>query len=210
MAKLDFIIDFETLGKRTRTLVVVDCAYTTFDRSRFATNPYSFEELVDMIHKSKFDVKKQTELGFKFANEDLDWWQSQPQEVQKNLRPSKEDLTYREFSDTLKKYLDGVRVQKWWSRGNNFDPPILERIFDLSGELQWFDDTLKFWNARDVRTYVNGVLGFEVSSGFVPVSDETYWKDTFIAHDSRHDVAADVMRLQALIRLADDLELTER
>jgi hypothetical protein len=208
--KRDFIIDFETLGKRTRTLVVVDCAYTTFDRNRFADNPYSFEELVDTIQKSKFDVKKQTELGFKFGNEDLDWWQSQPPEVQKNLRPCKEDLTYQEFSDTLKKYLDGVRVQKWWTRGNNFDPPILERIFDLSGELQWFDDSLKFWNARDVRTYVNGVLGFEVSSGFVPVSDETYWKDTFIAHDSRHDVAADIMRLQALIRLADDLELTER
>lgn len=208
--KRDFIIDFETLGKRNRTLVAVDCAYTIFDRSRFTTRPYTFEELVDTVQKSKFDVQKQTALGFKFSKEDLAWWESQPDEVKKNLHPTKNDLTYAEFSATLKEYLNGVKVQKWWTRGNNFDPPVLERIMDLSGELDWFDANLKFWNVRDVRTFINGVLGFEVSSGFTPVSDEAYWKETFIAHDSRHDVAADVMRLQALLRLAEDLELTER
>jgi len=44
----------------------------------------------------------------------------------------------------------------------------------------------------------------------VPVSDVDYWNSAFVAHDSTHDVAADVLRLQAIHRAENDLEMVEK
>jgi hypothetical protein len=42
------------------------------------------------------------------------------------------------------------------------------------------------------------------------VSDEQYWNKTFIKHDSRFDIAADILRLQAISRAENDLEMINR
>lgn len=69
---------------------------------------------------------------------------------------------------------------------------------------------LRFYKVRDVRTYIDAKFNFTTKSGFVPLADEKYWGETFVAHDSSHDVAADVLRLQAIFRAENDLEQTTR
>ena len=69
---------------------------------------------------------------------------------------------------------------------------------------------LKFYTVRDVRTHIDAKFDYSTKSGFVPVADEEYWKKAFIAHDSTHDVAADILRLQAIHRAENDLEQTDR
>jgi hypothetical protein len=73
-----------------------------------------------------------------------------------------------------------------------------------------FDNVLKFWKVRDVRTHIDAKFNYTTRSGFVPVADEDYWNKAFIAHDSTHDVAADILRLQAIHRAENDLEQTDR
>ena len=66
------------------------------------------------------------------------------------------------------------------------------------------------WKVRDVRTFIDAKFDFSTRSGFVPLADEKYWNEAFVAHDSTHDVAADVLRLQAIYRAENDLEQTRR
>jgi hypothetical protein len=61
-----------------------------------------------------------------------------------------------------------------------------------------------------VRTHIDAKFNYTTRSGFIPVADEKYWESAFVAHDSTHDVAADVLRLQAIHRAENDLEQIER
>ena len=44
-------------------------------------------------------------------------------------------------------------------------------------------------------------------NSFCPISDESKWNKIFQQHDSTHDIAADVLRLQTLTRLDNDMEI---
>ena len=70
------------------------------------------------------------------------------------------------------------------------------------------------WKVRDmfVVTFIDAKFNFYTTrSGFVPLADEELLgKTAFVAHDSSHDVAADVMRLQTIHRAEHDLEQTAR
>jgi hypothetical protein len=46
-------------------------------------------------------------------------------------------------------------------------------------------------------------------NGFVPVSNIKKWEYNFNAHDSKHDIAADILRLQTIVRAEADLEQIE-
>ena len=80
----------------------------------------------------------------------------------------------------------------------------------LEKKVDSFNQYLKFYKARDVRSHIDAKFNYTTRNGFVPVADEEYWKTAFIAHDSSHDVAADVMRLQTIHRAEHDLEQTIR
>lgn len=209
--KQDFILDFETIGQNVLKCPLIDVAYVAFDWDRFLSDPYSFEELTSMVQTDKFDVKAQTDNGCSFSQSDLKWWQSQSKEAQKNLLPSDNDLTLDEFCVNIFAYLRSVgKINYWWSRGNTFDPVLLERVMHQTGNHLLMNEYLKWWRVRDIRTYIDAKFDFSTRSGFVPVADETYWSNAFIGHDSTHDVAADVLRLQAIHRAENDYEQIER
>jgi hypothetical protein len=67
-----------------------------------------------------------------------------------------------------------------------------------------------FWPVRDTRTWIDAKLNFPKQNGFVPLSDEEYWNKTFVKHDSRYDIAADILRLQTIARLENDMEQPKR
>ena len=68
---------------------------------------------------------------------------------------------------------------------------------------------LKYWSVRDTRTFIDAKFDFPKLNAFVPVSDTAKWEYNFKAHDSKHDVAADILRLQAITRAENDLEQIE-
>tara|TARA_B110000503_G_scaffold128289_1_gene199054 strand:- start:1949 stop:2593 length:645 start_codon:yes stop_codon:yes gene_type:complete len=213
MATTHFIFDFETIGQNSRVIPAIDVSYTTFDWDRFTSNPYSFKELVLGMEQAKFDIKDQmVNHGCKYSEADLKWWLEQPAELRRNLKPSAErDLTASQFMTVLLDYLRSAgKINNWWSRGNTFDPIILERIAENANQKYEISSLLRHWAVRDTRTFIDAKFNFNIDpNGFVPVSNVEKWEHNFKAHDSKHDVAADILRLQSITRAEHDLEQVE-
>lgn len=210
----DFIFDLETIGANVHVCPVVDMAYAIFEWDRFTQNPYSFQELTRLVQSVKLDIADQVKnYNCSFSERDVWWWEKLPKEARDKLKRTSNDLTASDFCDTILHYLrQESSVDYWWSRGNTFDPVILSRLmYAVSHENgTLMDEYLKFYKVRDVRTHIDAKFNYTTRSGFVPVADEEYWKEAFVAHDSTHDVAADILRLQAIHRAENDLEQVER
>jgi hypothetical protein len=107
-------------------------------------------------------------------------------------------------------YLGGKKLRRWWSRSNTFDHVIILRLAEYAGRRAEVESALEFWRVRDTRTFIDAKLDFPKINGFIPVKDESYWAKAFVQHSSKHDIAADVLRMQTITRLEHDLEQTER
>lgn len=207
----DFILDFETIGQNPVKAPILDVAYVAFSWDRFLDDPYSFEELTSLVRTDKLSVMDQMNNGCSYTTEDINWWLKQSKEAKAKIRPAENDLTIQEFSVNIFKYLREVgKIDYWWSRGNSFDPVLLERVMNQLGQHKLMNEYLKWWRIRDVRTFIDAKFNFSTKNGFVPVADEEYWQNSFVGHDSTHDVAADVLRLQAIHRAENEYEQVER
>ncbi len=198
MSRNHFIFDFETLGQNTQTCPVIDCSFIVVQEDSMGNNEYTFDALVNSCSKIKLDVSEQVKkYGYKVEKSTVKWWESQGEEARKNIAPKASDVSLREFCEEVLSYLNGFsKIDYWWARSNTFDPIILERLFRDCGLIDEFNQVLKFWAVRDTRSFINGALGFDFSDKFIP--DEKL-KEKFVAHDSRHDVAMDILRMQAII-----------
>jgi hypothetical protein len=75
-------------------------------------------------------------------------------------------------------------------------------MFEEASSKEAFDELLPFWAVRDVRTYLDTRFDFKLKrNSFCPIDDEMKWDRIFIKHNSAHDVAADVLRMQKVERL---------
>jgi hypothetical protein len=210
---MDFIFDFETLSQNVINCPVVDCSFLFFDRARFLSDkPYTFQELVSLATRVKFDVAHQVkQFGLVIQQSTLDWWKSQGPEARSKLKPTKDDVTLEDFLKLLLTSLrNSGKIDKFWSRSNSFDPIILQVIMQKVGgdyEKQ-ITDILKWWNVRDTRTYIDALTNFSLKkNAFIPMDDEEKWKSLFVEHDSSHDIAADILRLQVLTRMNANLNM---
>jgi hypothetical protein len=167
---------------------------------------------VGLARKDKLEMTHQVrEHGAKYVQRDLDWWLSQSEEAKKTLKPSKSDVRVEVFIDNIINYMSGVgKINYWWSRANTFDPIILQRWAKIVGRKDEIEELLKFWTVRDTRTWIDAKLNFPKKNGFIPLADEEYWNKTFVHHDSRFDIAADILRLQTIARLENDMEQPAR
>lgn len=211
--RTDFIFDFETLSKNAVTAPIVECAAHFFSWERFLDKPYSLFEIVDEVKHFKLDIQDQIKnYGRKTEESTMKFWMGLPKEVRESvLLPRKDDLKLKEFTEEFITYLHaGPKVSYWWSRSNTFDPIILLQAGTATDTMNLIDQYLKFWKVRDIRTFIDAKLEFGTKNGFCPVADESWWKDNFVAHDSRFDVAADILRLQAIHRAENGLEQTSQ
>lgn len=209
--RTDFILDFETIGQCARLAPAIDCSYTTFVWDRFLEEPYTFQELVSSIKKSKLSIKYQvTNYDFSYKEEDLNWWMQQAPEVKKNIKPLPTDLTIHQFIEEMIDYLrKSEKISYWWSRSNGFDPVILDHLSMAIKKDKFLNEYIPFWRVRDTRTFIDAKFNFSTKNGFCPVANEAKWEQVFKAHDSTHDVAADILRLQAIARAENDMEQIE-
>lgn len=207
------IIDFETLDQNEASCAVLDCSVFIFKWDRFTSdNPYSFKEIIQNTVKFKLNAKDQVER-FKMTVDPktVEFWQSQPPEVRKQILPTAADITVEQFAEQFLKYVSANGpVDYWWARANNFDPPIVIRLMRITDNYDRFMRLLKFYLVRDTRSYIDAKFDFTVQNDFIPVQDEEFWRVAFKPHNSTHDVAADVLRLQMIARAEKDLELTKR
>jgi hypothetical protein len=201
--KYNFILDYESIGNFVFDCPVINCAYFVFDWERFTSdNPYTFEELIESIKMDKFDLEDQKKYGYKPKQENIDWWMGQSKEARKQLFPSDKDITQKQFVSNITNYLTPYKIDCWWSRANCFDPVLLQRQFVDVSSNEDLNKLLKFWKMRDIRTYIDTRFNFEnKKNGFCPEEDEKAWDAKFILHNSIHDVAADILRLQRIERL---------
>jgi hypothetical protein len=189
------IYDFETLTQDTINGVVLSMALLEFDEDRYVTNPYTYEELLTNSRMIKFDVEEQVKKYKRTINPDtLRWWGEQSKEAQKVLKPSVEDVSI----DKLHAFIvlnikDPLKLKKTYTRGNTFDCIFLEHIMRATGK----PDPFNWRGIRDTRSMIEGMSwGTDMDNGYIPEGLAA----KFIAHDPRHDIVMDVMRMQELAR----------
>ena len=196
----NLIFDFETLGTNLIDgFPILDIAYFTFDADRFIHKPYTFEELTNDIQYVKFNVADYCmTYGYKPEKSTVDWWSNQDKVVRDKIKPKDTDVSVLEFADRFLAYLDETQPNFWWSRGNTFDPIIMYRIFNDLKRSDEFNKFCPHWAVRDVRTFIDTKFDFnpKIKNGFVLPE----WTEKFNAHDSVHDVAVDILRLQTIIK----------
>lgn len=213
MSKMHFIFDYETTGQNVFSCAVVDCSYIAFDWDRFTTDPYLYEDLLSFVEKDKLNVTDQvSKYGWKVEKDFVEnFLKKLPADVKKNFYPSPHDVTVEHYLERMVSYAEGEKIKYWWSRANTFDPIILDRmlhVVDPTIETRK-NKALAYWKVRDTRTFINAKTNFNMTTSFVPMKDEEKWKDTFKAHNSAHDIVADILRMQAITRIESDLDLPE-
>lgn len=195
------IYDFETLGQKAWSAPVLSMGILTFDEKRLVSdNPYTFAELLGVSTNVKFDVKSQVEdLGRVIEPDTLQWWSEQSSEAQAVLKPSVDDMNIFDFPSFLNDYVKNAGfTRSFYSRGNNFDPVLIETLCVALNQ----NNPIPFYLNRDTRTEINlifNLLEIKEKDSFIPDGVD---KPDFVAHSAVHDIAADVMRLQHVRRLA--------
>lgn len=204
MAK-DFIIDLETLGSRPDS-IVVDISVVVFDSD--PTVMQSFNDLCNAGRRFKLDLKSQRGTRTTMAST-IVWWKEQDEAAKKNLKASPEDLTVEEAIPQLLDYLKKSGVNAWksqgWCRGMSFDFPILVDMIRQTFKTDVTEDfePVKFWAQRDIRTAIESLA---LTRGLSMTPLRKGLLTGFVAHDSIHDCAKDVIMLKTAQRYALGLE----
>lgn len=187
------IYDFETMSENPVDGVVVSFAMASYDPQRFAENPYTYQEILDKTQYMKFDVEDQVKnYNRKIEKATLEWWSQQNKEAQKKLAPSADD---KSIADLYGFFIVNkpVNLNKVYTRRNTFDPIFMTSLMKATGNPEPYD----WWSVRDTISYIEGLsYGVDLNPGFIPEGLE----DKFVKHDPTHDIAMDVMRMQALVQ----------
>lgn len=191
------IYDIETLSQDQHRGVIVSIALLNFDMSRIKYGPdYSWDELLKSVCFEKFNVEQQVkEYGRKICPDTLKWWQGQGKEAQAQLTPTPTDQDIKYLYDWFTDVATNVDIA--YTRNNTFDPVFIQFLCEQFGNPL----PHKWWVVRDTKSTIDGMTwGQDINDKFIPEGLE----ELFIAHDPRHDVVMDVMRLQYLSRLLID------
>jgi len=135
---MDVMLDLETLSTKPNA-VILSMGAVKFD-------PYSSFIDVDKGMDVKVDVDGQTAIGRDVQEETLNWWATQPPEVQEAALGESDRLSLDLFVKRINKFLVGA--DQIWCQGPAFDIVILEDLYrQLGVPTPW-----QFWQIRDSRT----------------------------------------------------------
>lgn len=186
----DFLLDTETLGTEHDALVL-NLGIVPFNIDD-QDDPY------DLLKKSltvRFDKKQLfATKRFSYTDDTKNWWKKQPQEVQDlNLKATPDDVSLivgcQQIIDFLEKNKYS-RKSTLWTRGLDFDIPIVKNLFNVSGLPYPFNPFM----SRDVRTFLEVLTG-EDSRRWRPNGYNERLKD-FPKHFSTYDAIRDVIFMQ--------------
>lgn len=188
-----YIIDFETLDVLP-TSVVISFALLPFSESRYTNRPYTYDELLRSSYYLKFHVMEQVVTYNRTMNMDtIKWWNNQNDKIKGQIVPKNNDLSIDVLYQFLVDNIDFKSYKKLYSRGNTFDPIILESVLASCGKQL----PMHWGTIRDTRSMIEGMsFGFPIKHDFIPKGLE----QVFIKHNPIHDCAMDVMRMQEVAR----------
>lgn len=208
MSTIDVVIDFETLGNTSKG-AVIDLALIAFDSDPMKLE--TFDELVARGERIKFDLAYQRGKRL-FDNSTMGWWKNQSPEAREGLKPSALDVDTLTGIQQALDYCTRQGVNKYHSlmycRGQSFDFPL---FVDLLREAEkakgiaevdistYNTEPVVFWNQRDLRTAIEAYsLTRKMCTTPLPVGT----LKGFIAHNSVHDCAKDILMLKYAQRYA--------
>lgn len=196
------IYDYETLGTKPHSAVILGCAAISVDETRFSSDdPYTFYEMVELAQFIKLDVTDQVNnYGRTVSKDTLEWWSKQSAEAKMIMNP---DAELDQPLTALIPWLKSVLVPNAfvYTRGNTFDPVFTTSICELFET----EEPYKFWEVRDTRTFIEGAFLQFNSEGFRNNFTPKHLVNDFIPHDPSHDIAMDAYRLQFVTRVAQGL-----
>jgi len=161
------MIDLETLDTRPEAQVL------TIGGVKF--DPFSFQDTHSDFYY-RFDIDEQEALGRTQSESTLEWWATQPAEVQEEAF-SADRTSCRTILKELKKWYVGC--DRIWSQGE-FDTVIMENMCRQLGEpIPW-----AFWSVENSRTLINRM----------PTDPRKGMK--FVAHNALEDSKAQVDALR--------------
>ena len=188
------IFDFETLhNDPLERGVVLSLALLTFNRGYVMRGKYNYDDLLKKVQYIKFDVTEQIKKYKRKVDPDtVRWWGQQSAEVQKSqVKPSKDDVSITTVYQWWVENVNRQNLRVIYTRNNAFDPGFLSSILKDSGHDLPYDH----WFIRDTKSTIDGMTwGSRFDDKFIPEGLD----DKFKAHDPRHDIAMDIMRLQYL------------
>lgn len=197
----DLVLDFETANDEVWR--ISDVAVVTLSAVCFYSDPNElpdFKTLINTGFSKKFDLKyqiKEMKPPKFYSDSCLQWWATLPEDAKKWIRRNPElDMKYE---DVFREFVEWVnskplnRESKLWTRGNDFDVPLLNAGLHSIGVVQkdW-DNKLPIYNrTRDIRTAIDENLEYGVT--YCPLRKGIL--DGFVKHDSLHDCAKDAIEL---------------
>lgn len=199
------ILDFETLDNKP-TAAIVSMAAIVFDLNK----PKSFDEILSQP-ENHFNVKfgqhsQLHTLGRTVGKSTLDWWKTQPPEVQSALRPSMMDFELLDGIRMFRKFCEDHGINKYsfaFCRGQSFDFPVLADIIHNHFKDWGYDYSMfpvPFWNQRDVRSYLDGLL---MTIGVRHYAAPVGALAGFVKHNALHDCAKDIYLMQHYLAYAN-------
>ena len=192
---VSILLDIETLSTDPRAVVLsIACVPFLLGKKQ------SFNEIMNSGFIVKIAVEEQVKrLSRTIDKGTVDWWKKQDKEVFDSMvRPAPHDVSPREAITKLSKFIStqegfSKKDSYIWSRGTNFDFPIIESLYkDLCISIPF-----NTWKIRDIRTAIDILAG--VDDGKYSLRDPD---DSFIAHNPLHDAAMDAARLNELFQIA--------
>lgn len=209
---IDYIIDFETFDNKS-TATVIDLAVIAFEAD--PTIVETFDQLVKRGKRIKFSLESQKGVRSISAGT-IKWWKEQGEEAKKNLVKSAADVDVYTGIQQALDYIKEQGVDPWksqaWCRGMSFDFPIFSNIlFErevkngmAAKDVDLFNiEPAKFWNQRDIRTAIEC---YSLVRGLTTTPLPKGTLDGFVAHDSVHDCAKDILMLKYAQRYALGLD----
>lgn len=207
-------IDFAMLGYYPEDCIVLDCSVSTVDTDKMlSSTPYTVMDVLKCIKRFKLDVVCQKEQGSVVYQDGVDFWKSQTDDLIKRvLKPSPTDISISLFTTSFVDYLvSNGKVDTWWSWNNMDDAAILWRLFRMVDKEAIIKEYLPRHKARDLVTFIDAKFDLgNKKLNFIPIKDEEFWNKVYISVDSTAEVMANIMRMQAILRAENDMEIPNR
>lgn len=209
---IDYIIDFETFDNKSSAMVI-DLALIAFNADPHVVE--TFDELVKRGKRIKFSLASQK--GERTVSSGtIKWWKDQGEEAKKNLTASPNDVDVDTGIQEALDYIKSQGIDPWksqaWCRGMSFDFPIFNSILfnrEVKNgkdprEVDLFNiEPVKFWQQRDIRTAIEC---YALARGLTTTPLPMNTLNGFVAHDSVHDCAKDILMLKYAQRYALGLD----
>lgn len=187
-----YFYDFETMGVDPYMAPVLSFAGISIDFEKMQNDEYTLDYIIENSTYAKFDVREQIKDGCIVEKETMDWWSNQGEDAKHVLKPSKQDISIKNISDLFIE--SGSNNAKFvYTRGNTFDPIFIDRLvkkYELKTPYAW-------WTIRDTRSYIEGLMYPLLERNDFDIFGET---DQIVKHNPRYDIAADILRIQLLVK----------